>query len=95
MSGTRLARLVGWNLGRAGLGARVAGAHLAVSRLDGGDAGKGLVFGGIPWGTTEFFVAPQIQRSAGRVNDAGGGALEPQVCWPTGHAAFLGHAATC
>ncbi len=89
MSSTRLARPTGWNLGRAGFGARVAGAHVAVSRFDSGDAGKGLVPGVVPWGTVEFFNAPQSERCAGGVNDTGSGTLEPQVSWPTGNAALL------
>ena len=77
MSCTGLARPPEWNLGRAGLGARVAGAHLAASRLDGSDAGKRLVPGVVPWRTVAFFVAPPSQRCAGGVNDTGSDTLEP------------------
>ncbi len=90
MSGSGLARPVGWNIGRAGLGARVAGAHLAAARLDRGDAGKGLVLGVVTWGRVAFFVAPQSQSCAGGVNHPGSGALEPPVGWFAGNAALLG-----
>ena len=84
MSGPRLARPVGWNPGRAGCGACVAGAHLALSRLDGSDANKRLVFRALPRGTVEFYVAPSFRRCAGGVNGAGGDIMVPQVYWIAG-----------
>ena len=93
MNCTRLARPMGWNLGRVSLGARVAGAHLAASRVDASDAGAGLVPGVIPWRAVEFLVAAASQRCAGWVDDFGGGVVEPQVYGFAGNEAFLGPAA--
>ena len=79
MSGPGLARPVGWNLGRAGCGACVAGAHLALSRFDGSDAIKRLVYRVVSRRTVELFVAASLRRGAGGVNDTGGGIMVPKV----------------
>ena len=94
MSGSGLARPAGWNLGRAGLDARVAGAHLAVPRFDRIDAGTRLVRGTFSWGTMEFFVAPSSRLGAGRVDDSGGGAMESQVYRLNGDEPHIGPSAT-
>ena len=92
MSGSGLARHVGWNLGWAGLGARVAGAHLAVTRIDGGDASAGLVPGVVPRRTLEFVLAPPSHHGVGWFNITGSGNLEPSVHRSAGSEAFLGPA---
>ena len=79
MSGAWLARPVGRNLDRAGLGARVAGAHLAATRCDGTHAGTRLVPGIVPRKTMEFFLAPSSQCGADRFDASGGGIMGLQV----------------
>ena len=83
MSGPRPARHFGWKLGRAGCGACVAGAHLAVPSFDGRDVNPRLVPRILPWGPVEFFVASQGQHRLGLVNNAISGALVSKVYWFT------------
>ena len=93
MSGPWLARPTGWDLGRAGLGARVAGAHLAVPRFDGTDAGKRLVFGAVPGETMAFLLEPSSQCCAGHVDSSGRRAMGPQVHVCVRNEALLGDVA--
>lgn len=93
MSCSWFARPTGWNLGRPSHSARVAGAHLAVTPFDSGDAGTRLVLGIVPRRTVEFAVAPTSHRRAGWFNTNGSGALEPQVHRSSGSETFLGLAA--
>ena len=83
MSHTRPARLIGWNLRRAGLGARVAGADVAIPSPDAGYAGAWLVPGAIPAAQLAFPLAIQLETTGvadfGWVHRAGGGALGPAV----------------
>ena len=93
MSGPGLARSVERNLNRAGLGARVAGAHLASPRPDGGNADAGLVPGGVPRGTVAFVMAPQSQSCVGWVYDTGTRVVGLAICRAARDEAFLGWSA--
>ena len=84
MSGTRPARPDRRNVGRAGLSARVAGAHLAIVGTHAPDAGARLVPRVRPSGRLAVAVEPQIVRRADRVNDAGCDTLGPPLFRPAG-----------
>ena len=92
MSGLWFARPIGWDLGRVSHSARVAGAHLAVARVDSGDAGPGLVPGSLTWRPVEFVMAPASHGCAGWFHIILSGALEPQVRRSAGSKALLGPA---
>ena len=81
MSHTRPARLIGGNLRRAGPGARVAGADVALFSPDSSHAGAGLVPRAIPAAQLAFPLAFQLEATGvadfGRVHCAGSGALGP------------------
>ena len=92
MSGSWFARPLGWDLSRVSHSARVAGAHLAVTRIDGGDVSTGLVLGVVPWRPVEFVMAASSHHCAGWFDIVISGALESQVHWSVGSEAFLGPA---
>ena len=77
MSGHWFARPVGWDLGRVSHSARVAGAHLAVTLINGGDVSAGLVLGGLTRRPVEFVVAPSGGYRSDWFNIIVGGPLEP------------------
>ena len=89
MSGSWFARPVGWNLGRVSHSARVAGAQLAVARVNGGDAGPGLVLGSLTWRPMEFLMAPASHGCAGWFNIIVSCALGPQIRRAAGSKAIL------
>ncbi len=79
MSGAGLARCSWWNISRAGLGACVAGAYLALLGLQRAHAGTGLVVGAVPWQLVGIRVEEPGYGHNNRVHGAGGRAMGSSV----------------
>ena len=91
MSGPWSARPPWWDIGRAGLGARVAGADVALAGLNLADARAGLVLEPVSWGTVALDLEPPGRPDPDRLNRPCRGALGPAPGRFVGTQAVLGH----